>query len=59
MRLRGWMAVILVGGLSIGALSLTAHAQVPFENLPKVFDASMARDQQISLALSANAFQWY
>jgi hypothetical protein len=42
-------AVLLIGALAARA----AHAQVPFEALPKVMDASMPRDQQISLALSA------
>ena len=47
------MTAILVGALSIGALSSVAAAQVSYENLPKVLDASMPRDQQISIALSA------
>jgi hypothetical protein len=45
--------IILAGCLSIGSLPGTAHAQVPFQDLPKVMDASMPRDQQISIALSA------
>ena len=47
------MTTIFAGALLIGALSTVAAAQVPFENLPKVLDASMPRDQQISIALSA------
>jgi hypothetical protein len=47
------MTIIFAGALSIGALSSVATAQVPFENLPKLMDASMPRDQQISIALSA------
>ena len=47
------MTAILVGALSICALSSFAAAQVSYENLPKVLDASMPRDQQISIALSA------
>ena len=43
------MTVILVGGLSICG----ATAQIPADQLPKVFDASVARDLQISIALSA------
>lgn len=48
-----WMITILTVPLAIGALTRVAAAQVPFENLPKVMDASMPRDQQISIALSA------
>jgi hypothetical protein len=48
-----WLMTILACALSTGALSTTAAAQVPFENLPKVLDASTPRDQQISIALSA------
>jgi hypothetical protein len=53
MRLVTWMVTMFAGVLSIGALSGIAAAQVPYENLPKVFDASVPRDQQISIALSA------
>jgi hypothetical protein len=48
-----WMMTTFAVALSMGALSSGAVAQVPFEQLPKVFDASMPRDQQISIALSA------
>jgi hypothetical protein len=47
------MSLIFVGTLFIGSLSSIVAAQVPFENLPKVLDPSMPRDQQISIALSA------
>jgi hypothetical protein len=47
------MMTIVPMALSGGALSSIAIAQVPFETLPQVLDASMPRDQQISLALSA------
>ena len=47
-----WVMTIM-SALSMFALSRVAAAQVPFENLPKVMDASMPRDQQISIALSA------
>ena len=48
-----WMTTIVVGTLSISAFSNMAVAEIPFESLPKVMDASMPRDEQISLALSA------
>jgi hypothetical protein len=47
------MTAMVASALAIGALSGVAAAQVTFENLPKVFDASVPRDQQISIALSA------
>jgi hypothetical protein len=53
MKLMRWVIVIFAAALSVGALSSGARAQVPFEQLPKVFDASMPSDQQISIALSA------
>jgi hypothetical protein len=53
MKLVRGIMTILAGALSVGALPRTAHAQVPFQDLPKVMDASMPRDQQISIALSA------
>jgi hypothetical protein len=52
-KLVGCMAVIFVSFLSAGSLASTSVDQIPFESLPKVLDASMPRDQQISLALSA------
>lgn len=53
MKFAKWMMTIFAGAISISALTSVAAAQVPFENLPKVMDASMPRDQQISIALSA------
>jgi len=47
------MMTILTGALSIGALSIVAAAQVPFDRLPEVFSASVPRSEQISIALSA------
>jgi hypothetical protein len=47
-----WITMVFVTALSM-ALGNGASAQVPFEQLPKIFDASVPRDQQISLALSA------
>lgn len=44
------MMAIFVSALSISSVAI---AQVPFETLPKVMDASMPREQQISIALSA------
>lgn len=52
MKLAGWMITIL-SALSVGALCSMAAAQVPFESLPKVMDASMPRAEQTSIALSA------
>lgn len=42
----------VAGALSIMAMRTAAHAQVPFEDLPKVMLASMPRHQQVSIALS-------
>jgi hypothetical protein len=53
MKLTNRGLLILAGALSIGVLPGIAAAQVPFDQLPKVFDASMPRDEQISIALSA------
>jgi hypothetical protein len=53
MKLMRWIVVILVAVLAMGPLASGAGAQVPYDQLPKIFDASMPRDQQISLALSA------
>lgn len=44
---------MLAGAFSISCFPLAVHAQVPFADLPKVMDASMPRDEQISIALSA------
>jgi hypothetical protein len=53
MKLGIRIMTILAAALSMGALPRAVRAQVPFDALPKVMDASMPRDQQISLALSA------
>jgi hypothetical protein len=53
MKLMRWIAVIFAAALAMGPLSSGAVAQVPFDQLPKVFDASVPRDQQITIALSA------
>jgi hypothetical protein len=53
MKLRKCRMAILAGTLSSGILPGMAAGQVPFDQLPKVFDAAMPRDQQISIALSA------
>ena len=47
------MKVFVVGALSIGLLFFTGARQVMAQELPKVYDASMPRDQQITLAESA------
>ena len=48
-----WIKVLVVGALSIGLLSSTAAIQAMAQELPKVYDASMPRQQQITLAESA------
>lgn len=53
MKLVKWMITIFAGALSIGVLSGVAVAQVPFDQLPKVMDASMSGEEQMSIALSA------
>jgi hypothetical protein len=53
MKLTKCTLAIFAGALAIAALPTIAAAQVPFDQLPKVLDASMPRDQQISIALSA------
>ena len=49
-----WMKVLVVGVLSVGLLSSTAAIQAMGQELPKVYDASMPREQQIALAESAD-----
>lgn len=49
MQLLRSMITIFAVALSVGI----AAAQVPFEKLPKVMDASMSRNEQVSIALSA------
>ena len=53
MKSMNWMKVFAVGGLSVGLLSGTAAIQAMAQELPKVYDASMPREQQITLAESA------
>ncbi|MGA7513283.1 MAG: hypothetical protein WBW46_10355 [Candidatus Sulfotelmatobacter sp.] len=47
------MKVFVVGALSIGLFSSTALIPATAQELPRVYDASMPRDQQVSLAESA------
>ena len=47
-----WIKVF-VGALSIGLLSSTAAIQAMAQELPKVYDASVPRERQIELAMSA------
>src|SRR3984893_12425358 len=44
---------LVVGTLSIGLFSSTALIPATAQDLPRVYDASMPRDQQITLAESA------
>src|SRR5215469_1963369 len=48
-----WTKLFAVGALSMGLLSSTAAIRAMAQELPKVYDASMPRDQQIALAESA------
>lgn len=48
-----WMRMIFAAAMSSFVLSSGSTAQIAFDQLPKVFDASMPRDEQISIALSA------
>jgi hypothetical protein len=52
MKSMNWMKVF-AGALSMGMLSSTAAMQAMAQELPKVYDASMPREQQIALAESA------
>src|SRR3984957_4098552 len=47
------MKVFVVGTLSIGLFSITALIPATAQELPRVYDASMPREQQIKLAESA------
>jgi hypothetical protein len=53
MNSMNWMKVFMVGSLSIGLFSSSAAIEAMAQELPKVYDASMPRDQQITLAESA------
>lgn len=53
MNSMNWIRVLVVGALSIGLVSSTAAIQAVAQVLPKVYDASMPRPQQITLAESA------
>jgi len=53
MNSMNWMKVFAVGALSIGSFSSTAAFQATAQEPPKVYDASMPREQQITLAESA------
>ena len=53
MKSTSWMRVFLVSVLSTGLLSSTVAIQSVAQELPKVYDASMPRQQQITLAESA------
>lgn len=52
MKLTRCMTVVLAAAISSFALPGGA-ADIPYDQLPKVFDASVPRDQQITIALSA------
>jgi hypothetical protein len=53
MKLVRQMMTVSALVLSIGALPSMAAAEVSFGSLPRVFDASVPREEQISIALSA------
>ena len=53
MKSMNWMNAFVVRALSIGLLSGTLASQAMAQELPKVYDASMPREQQITLAESA------
>ncbi|MGA9542826.1 MAG: hypothetical protein WBQ85_04620 [Candidatus Sulfotelmatobacter sp.] len=53
MKSLNWMKGFVVGTLSIGLFSSTALIAATAQELPRVYDASMPRDQQITLAESA------
>ena len=53
MKSMNWRKIFVVGALSIALLSSTAAIQAMAQELPKVYDASMPREQQIVLAESA------
>ena len=53
MKSMNWMKVFLLGSLSIGLFPSAAPIRAMAQELPRVFDASMPREQQIALAESA------
>lgn len=53
MKSMNWRKIFVAGALSIALLSSTAAIQAMAQELPKVYDASMPREQQIVLAESA------
>jgi hypothetical protein len=53
MKSMDWMKVFVMGALSIGLFSGTALIPATAQELPRVYDASMPREQQIALAESA------
>jgi len=53
MKSMNWMKRFVVDALSIGILSSPAAIQAMAQELPKVYDASMPREQQMVLAESA------
>ncbi|MGB6874615.1 MAG: hypothetical protein WBD87_01140 [Candidatus Acidiferrales bacterium] len=53
MKLVKWITVIFAAVLTMGFLPSGASGQVAYDQLPKVFDSSVPRDVQISIALSA------
>ena len=53
MKSMNWMKAFVVGALSIGLFSTTALIPATAQELPRVYDASMPREQQIALADSA------
>jgi hypothetical protein len=53
MESMNWMKVFVVGALWISLLSSAAAIQAMAQELPRVYDASMPREQQIKLAESA------
>jgi len=48
-----WMKVLAVGALSIGLFSSATAIPATAQELPKIYDASMPHEQQITLAESA------
>ena len=53
MKSMNWMWVLVLGALSTGLLSSAVAIQAMAQDLPKVYDASMPHEQQVTLAESA------